>query len=842
MKFLKTGPLCLIIVLFAAALVQAQQLRRTGLIKEDLSKVSWIKEYKVLAKTGSLPVRVDLTQFMPPVGDQGAQGSCVAWAAGYYIKTYQEYMERGWDINDPAHQASPAFLYNMINHGVDSGAQFSNAAWVLTRYGCARKSLMPYDQYNYTAFPSASAMESAMHFRSSAAYYINSGTNSGILALKQLLNDRKIAMIGINVWGNFDDIQSSDFVYCVKSKKGQDRGGHAVTIIGYDDSLQTLDGPGAFKIVNSWGKYWGKQGFGWISYKAMMDAELTQRMVLFVTDKHDYSPSLVARVKVTNFYRGKTEFQFGMKTGSLQETISFTTLASSYLNMKFPDQILTFDISDLADAVVPGTFSTIFLKCADLSYDGKAGTLESYSVEVIPMDTVLTAAGLPKAIGDASYARVELSLIPTEGPGQVFLQFPVNGADGVQLTTPLYWKQKASASGYKVEVSLNDKFEAGSIVFKADNILSTQVSVDGLQRNCYYYWRVAAAGTEAWSDVWSFKTTSVNTAGGYTAAAGKYEWVDITSAGTKITAWENLNRNGAVVTSLQNKAVLDDGYSSMAVPIGFDFEFFGRKFSQVYVGINGLASFTEKVLNTAKFGGFTGAPNYLGAYNQDFFSPNGDYFENTIAAAYSDLDLNPNDGYGHGNVFYHSDGSRFVLSWEKVGSFEAPNDTLNSFQIILNKADNTVLLQYKNIGRQGTISALKTLLQESDTLSYLWVANGVPSNHLISNQTALLFTPLNTTDLNDKKDVQPVSFTLGQNYPNPFNPSTRISYSIEKEGYVELAVYNMLGQKVASLFEGYRPAGEYSEAFDASHLSSGIYIYRLSSSGQVLTKKMSFIK
>lgn len=73
----------------------------------------------------------------------------------------------------------------------------------------------------------------------------------------------------------------------------------------------------------------------------------------------------------------------------------------------------------------------------------------------------------------------------------------------------------------------------------------------------------------------------------------------------------------------------------------------------------------------------------------------------------------------------------------------------------------------------------------------------------------------------------PSEFNLGQNYPNPFNPSTSINFTLAKASDVKLTVYNVLGQKVATLLDTRMSAGEQSVAFDASKMTSGVYFYRL---------------
>jgi len=103
------------------------------------------------------------------------------------------------------------------------------------------------------------------------------------------------------------------------------------------------------------------------------------------------------------------------------------------------------------------------------------------------------------------------------------------------------------------------------------------------------------------------------------------------------------------------------------------------------------------------------------------------------------------------------------------------------------------------------------------------------------------------TDLEDEewenRTVQPQKTSLLQNYPNPFNPATTIRFELAQSQEISLEIFNMLGQKVAVLNENEMlSAGRHSILFDASHLSSGTYIYRLKSDQQVISKTMTLIK
>ena len=95
--------------------------------------------------------------------------------------------------------------------------------------------------------------------------------------------------------------------------------------------------------------------------------------------------------------------------------------------------------------------------------------------------------------------------------------------------------------------------------------------------------------------------------------------------------------------------------------------------------------------------------------------------------------------------------------------------------------------------------------------------------------------------VNDKNNL-PVQFNLDQNYPNPLNPSTRISFSIPEKSFTTLKIYDILGNEIATLLNEEKPAGYYELQFDASKLSSGVYLYKLQSNSFVQTKKMILLK
>lgn len=88
----------------------------------------------------------------------------------------------------------------------------------------------------------------------------------------------------------------------------------------------------------------------------------------------------------------------------------------------------------------------------------------------------------------------------------------------------------------------------------------------------------------------------------------------------------------------------------------------------------------------------------------------------------------------------------------------------------------------------------------------------------------------------------PKNFNLYQSYPNPFNPSATIEYDVPAEAFVKIAVYNTMGQEVATLVQGRQFAGHHATTFDATNFPSGVYYYKLEAGGFVQTKKMILMK
>jgi hypothetical protein len=107
--------------------------------------------------------------------------------------------------------------------------------------------------------------------------------------------------------------------------------------------------------------------------------------------------------------------------------------------------------------------------------------------------------------------------------------------------------------------------------------------------------------------------------------------------------------------------------------------------------------------------------------------------------------------------------------------------------------------------------------------------------------TTISFTGALVTNVSDQP-VMPEEFSLSQDYPNPFNPSTTIGYLLAKDSFVQLDIFDVLGQKIKVLIDEKESVGKHTAYFDATDLNSGVYFYRLTAGGFSQSKKMIFIK
>jgi len=227
--------------------------------------------------SASLPPVVDFSDspYLPPVGEQW-ENSCVGWSTGYYLRTFQQAKDIGWDVKHSgiainSHVFSPNFIYNQINGGQDNGTSLLAAAQLLQSMGDATLEKFPYIPGDFLTKPNTDVVRSAYphRVRDWRLLYSEIDTDDYIVSTtKQYLNTGDLVVAGSRVGWNFVYPYIDSIGNSIITNDNSYTGNHAYVIVGYDDNFVSFDGVGAFKLINSWGRGWGDDGYSYISYKA----------------------------------------------------------------------------------------------------------------------------------------------------------------------------------------------------------------------------------------------------------------------------------------------------------------------------------------------------------------------------------------------------------------------------------------------------------------------------------------------------------------------------------------------------------------------------------------------
>jgi hypothetical protein len=170
------------------------------------------------------------------------------------------------------------------------------------------------------------------------------------------------------------------------------------------------------------------------------------------------------------------------------------------------------------------------------------------------------------------------------------------------------------------------------------------------------------------------------------------------------------------------------------------------------------------------------------------------------------------------------------------------NDTLTYAELTSGSFDTDTLVTDADGGASFMAGQSQILQPEQSRTLYVAVAAGTSESDMLANMQAAQQKYGGFTSVKSDLNNIPSDFVLEQNYPNPFNPSTKISFGLPQRSNVVLKVFNTLGQEVAELANESLEAGTHSYNFDASKLTSGIYIYSLQTDAGLISKKMTLLK
>lgn len=211
-----------------------------------------------------LPTAMDLTHNCPPVRDQGQLGSCTAFAISGALM-YDQLMQG--EVLDPLSELFIYYNERLIEHDVygDYGASIKDGVKSVNKTGACTEALWPYDIAKFANTPSADCYQDAkLH---SSLVYMRVLQN--IQQMKGCIASEYPFIAGITVYESFESQSVTSTGIIPMPQYGEKvLGGHAILIVGYDDSKQT------FTFQNSWSENWGDHGYGYLPYAYLVDQSL----------------------------------------------------------------------------------------------------------------------------------------------------------------------------------------------------------------------------------------------------------------------------------------------------------------------------------------------------------------------------------------------------------------------------------------------------------------------------------------------------------------------------------------------------------------------------------------
>ncbi len=379
--------------------------------------------------------------------------------------------------------------------------------------------------------------------------------------------------------------------------------------------------------------------------------------------------------------------------------------------------------------------------------------------------------------------------------------YPIDNAKVYTNKVTLNWYLNTFSLGLTYDVELKE----GTNVTEYKDLTTKSVEIIGLQPATEYQWRVRSkvgTNTSNWSAWQTFSTVS-----------------NAPVAVVPVASWP---KGGATVYT--NSQLLSWYVNSAGTGLKYDLRYSNNADMSASIVISNLTS-TSYTLN----GLIAGTPYYWQVRSYDGIVYSNYSSVAAFVTAANNQPVMPIAGSPIEGVQLSTNAP--VLSW-----FIPTSGNIESYEI-----------QYSTnpeMNNAATVNSITTnaVINNLSNNTYYWrVRSKTTDGNYSSYSTTAKFIANDITGVENENNL-PSEFSLSQNYPNPFNPTTTIEFSIPTNGIYTLEVFNILGQKVATLLNGNLEQGNHKAIFNATNLSTGIYMYRLSGNNLNITKKMMILK
>ncbi len=483
-------------------------------------------------KANRAKVDFSTEKYFPPIGNQGQQGSCAAWAVNYYAHTYIEAKDNDWDASSGnlSYLMSPAWTYNRINNAQDQGSTFYDNAEVLQTWGSASLSTMPYLDNVYTSWGTQRAMREAPLHRIKDFYYIedSSGDISNVVTkIKTLLNQGIPVNFGIDADVYDDAFKDGNYIISSQEYDSSLQPNHGQTIIGYDDTVTDDGDRGAFKIANSWGSSWGDKGYYWITYKAFEEVDYNnQGFPMYMVDRPAYQPQLLAVLQFKNAPEMDSDINFTVMNGTGIEW------KDMYYNKELPGlhatmpTLIAYDITDLMDAYSNG-YTNITMNITK-SVNSNAELYEFYIEKYdssyspgAPAELSMNAPNLPSSLP----CNISLNFTPYQ---KIEFNTAIDNSD-LTLAVPEHSSVNWVAVPYD-SYSGGSAMRSGVLGDYGSSIMAATINGPGLLT---FYWKISASSTNGALTFYDNGTSKAS-------LSGETSWTKVSAligGGTRTLTW-----------------------------------------------------------------------------------------------------------------------------------------------------------------------------------------------------------------------------------------------------------------------------------------------------------------
>ena len=370
-----------LVLLFFFALVlvsplPGQTIKLGGVIKNDAQQGAQ-HQFKItaLAKTTTLDSIVDLSAYAPTPLDQGNQGSCASCAVAGLVGM-MENQAHGYSLNN---QFSPSFLFNLVNYNGTGSSSWDNLQLVCDQ-GIPLLTEFPYHDTGYSTIPSLDVFKSALNHRALSWSFFTGGDTVhlpgyaypvpipgflGVNTARELLASGHplLLCVGLTTQSREDTLMANNWIFSWASQgTGEATSLHEVYVIGYNDSLKTRDGKGAFRVRMSSGPNHFDHGDLWVTYQAV---GLWQQMEFCtLTMRQNYQSELTVEIE-SEFQHFAGRFYSGFKVNNQtvsENVFAWATIGTQLqLQKKLPEH-LPVDLTDVANSLSGSNSFVYFIK------------------------------------------------------------------------------------------------------------------------------------------------------------------------------------------------------------------------------------------------------------------------------------------------------------------------------------------------------------------------------------------------------------------------------------------------------------------------------------------------